>query len=314
MPLIVFLLIPLSILAQTTLYPFKSCALYDNLKHTKNTHDLQLDLSRPYTMIRHHKGQYLLKIEGDNPSQRWVDDDCLTLKPLRSSPLYGEKKQTRTLQTNKNDILAISWHNAFCETHRKKKECLRGVAALFGKKHGDNELVLHGLWPQPKNRVYCGVAKHYVIADKHGRWQALPEPALKKETKEALKEVMPGVSSNLHRHEWIKHGTCYGSDAQTYFGDAVALIRELKVSPVESFFRKNTGKRIGIERVREIFDRAFGKGSGNRVQLRCKKGMITELWLHLGGERGESLSSRLRAGKVASKGCGRGIVDKAGFR
>jgi len=319
---IVFLMIILiwTVFADTSLYPKRECPLFNNLKHTYNRGDIRLDMHRTYPMLKHHKGQYLLKVEDATPQQRWVDDDCLSLRPLRGTPLYEQKtvskkeskeKKTTTVSQNsrsKDNLLALSWHNAFCETHRYKKECKRG---LFGKKRGDNTFVLHGLWPQPRNRVYCNVPKRTIIADKHKQWHKLPEPKLTEQTKEALAQVMPGLSSNLHRHEWIKHGTCYGTDAEQYFSDAIALTQSVRQSRIADFFRNFSGKRVTLQRIRELFDEAYGKGSGKSVELRCNRGMITELWLHLGS--GDTLSVMLRNGKRVHSRCNRGIIDRAGY-
>ncbi len=323
-------MLPLWLFGALTLYPAKECALYNNLKHTTNRDNVMLDMTRPYTMIRHHKGQYLVKVPNATPSQRWVDDDCLTLRPLRGTPLYGKKdtevksaskpakkaddSQERSIQKqlSKPVLLALSWHNAFCETHRYKKECKRGWKRLLGRSKSDNNFVLHGLWPQPKNRVYCGLERRYITADKYKQWNKLPEPKLTAATKAKLKEVMPGVDSNLHRHEWIKHGTCYGKDAETYFKDAIALTNEVRNSDVARFFQKNVGKRITIQRLREMVERSFGKGTGSRVELRCNRGLISEIWLHLDGE-GDSLSRLLKDGKKVYSRCKRGMIDREGF-
>ncbi|MCF6206169.1 MAG: hypothetical protein L3J47_04645 [Sulfurovum sp.] len=299
------------------LYPAKECQLFNNLKHTHNRGDVTLDMSRSYTMLKHHKGQYLLKVPHATPSQRWVDDDCLTLRPRKGTPLYGKtdtqpKDQSGpidSVQKSAKNLLALSWHNAFCETHRYKKECKR---RFFGINGSDDNFVLHGLWPQPRNKVYCGVEKRYIVADKHKQWHKLPEPKLTMQTKKELQSVMPGVDSNLHRHEWIKHGTCYGSDAETYFRDAITLTQQVQNSQVATFFRKYAGKRVTLQRIRELFDERFGKGAGSRVELRCNRGMISELWLHLNGY-GTVLSQLLQKGKKVHSQCQRGIIDRAGY-
>jgi len=318
-----FLFLSVLLFSKVELYPSKACALYNNLKHTTNRGNVQLDMTRTYTMIEHHKGQYLVKVPDVTPSQRWVDDDCLTLRPLRGTPLYGEKstaiksnsvseKKIAYKKEARPLLLALSWHNAFCETHRYKKECKRGLRSLLGKSKSDNNFVLHGLWPQPKNKVYCNVERYYITADKHRQWNKLPEPKLTSVTKAKLKEVMPGVDSNLHRHEWIKHGTCYGTDAETYFKDAIALTNEVRSSEVARFFQNNVGKRITIQRLRETVERSFGKGTGNRVELRCNRGLITEVWLHLDGTGG-SLGTLLKNGKKVYSRCKRGMIDREGF-
>jgi len=300
-------------------YAIECCPAFNNLKHTKNSGGLRLDPARTYVVKKHHKGQYLVQIIGANPAQRWVDEKCLAPKskldvaPVKCEVTPIADMTDRRSATSLQNILALSWHNAFCETHRSKKECKTGWKRLFSGSKGTDSFTLHGLWPQPKNRVYCGVERRYITADKYGHWNKLPEPELRAETKAALKKVMPGVISNLHRHEWIKHGTCYGTDAQTYFEDAVKLTEEVRHSMLADFFRKNTGKRIMLTRVRELFDKMFGKGAGSHVELRCKQGMITEIWLHL-GRGGQSLEAMLKEGRKVHSRCQQGIIDKAGYK
>lgn len=326
------LLLTFTLQAGMDLYPKKKCELFNNLKHTKNRGSEVLKLDRTYEMLKHHKKQYLLKVEGITPAQRWVDDDCLSLMPLRNSPLYGKTKKTTTekkvldpkktkykksflnkkTQSSKQNLLALSWHNAFCETHRYKKECKRGLGNLIKRKASDTQFVLHGLWPQPRTNVYCNVDKNLMHLDKKRRWRELPCLALDNSTEDALEKVMPGFASELHKHEWIKHGTCYGTQANKYYADAISLINQVNNSDLGKLFSKNIGKKITLKQVRKVVDKAFGKGTGNRVELRCKKGLVTELWLHL-GSGSTDLSTLLKKGKKTNSRCKQGRIDKAGF-
>ena len=282
--------------ARMELRATQACGLFNNLKHTRNSGNLVSEPGNSYEVLRHHKGQYLLKVPRKNPVQRWVDDECFSKE--------NQPKAAKSRAVSQENLLALSWHNAFCETHRYRKECKN-------PRYSGN-FTLHGLWPQPKGKVYCGVPKRYVIADREGRWYQLPEPKLIDKTREKLLEVMPGVASNLHRHEWIKHGTCYGTDAQSYFTHAIALAQEVRTSAVAQLFRNHAGKRLRIEQVRSMFDESFGQGSGSRVELRCQRGMITEVWLHL-GRTDTTLAQALREGSPVKNRCRYGIVDRAGY-
>ena len=338
--------------ASMDIYPKKECELYNNMKHTKNRGNEVLKLDRTYEMLKHHKGQYLLKVEYATPVQRWVSDDCLTLRPLRGTPLYGKTKNNSTkkvttqktpvqpskslsiedelssadtniakkpqksfvkrVKSSKQNLLALSWHNAFCETHRYKKECKRGLGNLLKRKASDTQFVLHGLWPQPRTNVYCNVDKDLMYADKNRRWRDLPCLGLDVEVEDALEKVMPGFASELHKHEWIKHGTCYGTGTNQYYADAVSLINQVNNSALGKFFSHNIGKKITLKQVRNVTDKAFGKGAGNRVELRCNRGLVTELWLHMGSGSAD-LSTLLKKGKKTNSRCKQGRIDKAGF-
>lgn len=328
-------LLTFSLVANMDLYPSKECELFNNLKHTQNRGNEVLKLDRTYEMLKHHKGQYLLRVEYATPSQRWVDDNCLTLKPLRHSPLYQANKQVvstpkeanvdesvkdEAKHTNKyenkdlsqKNLLALSWHNAFCETHRYKKECKRTMGSLLRSKSHETQFVLHGLWPQPRNNVYCNVDDRLASLDKNKRWRELPDLKLSDETEDALAKVMPGIASNLHKHEWIKHGTCYGTDANVYYADAMSLLKQVNDSEVGRLFEENIGKIVSIKQVKDAFNQAFGLGAGNHVQIQCKGGMITELWLNL-GSGSDDLGTLLQRGERAFSRCERGRVDRAGF-
>ena len=99
--------------------------------------------------------------------------------------------------------------------------------------------------------------------------------------------IMPGTQSLLHRHEWIKHGTCYSDAAERYYRDSLALMKQLNASAVRALFADNIASTVTAAQVRERFDAAFGAGAGARVKLICQQDggrrLITELQVHLQG-------------------------------
>jgi len=323
--LILLLFLTLGLFARQELYPAKSCPTFNNMKHTKNSHHVMLSMEKKYTILDHHKGQYLILVKGEQPVQRWVDESCFPMKKelhnsldsyIASSNKTTDKVSNTKKYENGNisqeNLLALSWHNAFCETHRYKKECKRNVFTLYRSKYRESNFILHGFWPQPANKAYCGVDRKYITMDKYKHWNKLPTPDLSKETYKRLKKHMPGMMSNLHRHEWIKHGTCYGTDAEHYFAKAISLAEQFHQAETSDFFEKHIGKRVTLKQVRQYVDQSFGTGAGKSVEMRCHKGLVTELWLHLGGES-DSLGTLLRNGKEVHSSCNRGLIDKAGF-
>ena len=344
--LLLSLLVTLFVRANMDTYPKKECELYNNLKHTKNRGHEVLKMDRVYEMLKHHKAQYLLKVKGATPIQRWVDDDCLSLRPLRGTPIYEamhnkpvkpvvqkkvdievedelshadanmakkpQKRYAKKSTSSKQNLLALSWHNAFCETHRYKKECKRGLGSLIRSKARDKSFVLHGLWPQPRSNVYCRVSDNEKYLDKNKKWHKLKNLQLSSSTKDALKAVMPGFSSNLHKHEWIKHGTCHGTDADTYFKTAASLVHQVNSSALGAFFTQNMGKKITLKEVQRLADKSFGRGTGNRVALQCNRGLVTELWFYIGSGSND-LATLLQQGKPTRSRCKSGRIDKAGF-
>ena len=211
-------------------------------------------------------------------------------------------------------VLAISWQPAFCEGRPNRDECTSQTGERFDATH----FALHGLWPQRVD--YCDVARDQQYADQDGDWDTLPDPDLSAATRLRLKEAMPGTQSGLDRHEWIKHGTCYGEPADAYFTDALAMLQAVNASPVRDLFAGNIGKQLTQQQVRDAFDTAFGKGAGLRVRLACDRDgdrrLITELTIGLTGEiTGPDAYPRLTmAARPTDGGCDGGIVDAVGLQ
>jgi ribonuclease T2 len=208
-------------------------------------------------------------------------------------------------------VLAMSWEPAFCSKHQDKTECGELNSSSFGSKN----LSLHGLWPQPRGTQYCNVAKDIQQLDTSHRWNDLPEPDMSPETQKRLSAVMPGFKSNLQRHEWIVHGTCYGSNADSYFARSATLAETVNASKVSQLFADNAGKNLSADAIRAAFDDSFGPGSGARVTVSCNgrgpSRKITELTMNLAGDvtGTAGLGDLLRAAQPISAGCPGGLVS-----
>ncbi len=294
----------------------QSCEVFNNMKHTKNSGQKRLEEGVSYRVLREQGGQYYVTVPLIPIPNRWVDKNCFdvavlpqTHKSETKKPAVVKKQVVSTADQPEEQLLALSWHNAFCETHRYRRECKRNS----NSRYNDNRFVLHGLWPQPRNNLYCNVSREQKQYDKNHQWNRIEKLALNDDTRKELREVMPGVSSNLHRHEWIKHGTCHGTTPEVYFSEAVSMVRQVNNSKLGRFFASNQGKMVTLQQVRFKVDESFGRGSGKRVELRCKNGMITELWFHLGNGE-DDLSGLLKGGKSVRSRCQRGRIDKAGFQ
>ena len=90
------------------------------------------------------------------------------------------------------------------------------------------------------------------------------------------------------------------------------MVEQINTSKVGDFFSKNIGKQVTLKQVRHLFDRIFGVGAGKRVELKCKKGLITELWLHL-GSGSDDIGTLLKRGKTVRSRCQKGLIDRAGY-
>lgn len=222
----------------------------------------------------------------------------------------------------KDYVLALSWQPAFCETHRDKLECLTQTSTRFDAK----ALVLHGLWPQPKEAVYCDVDSNVKAQDKAGKWDKLPASTLSASSWAVLQKVMPGTQSHLNRHEWIKHGTCSGMSQERYFKTSAQLLALVNRSSVRTLLKSRLGTLVMRKDIVAAFDKAFGAGAGKRVVFKCQKvgarWVLTEMRLHLSGALGNSLSGKADLGRLllaaepVSPGraeCGVMTIDPVGY-
>ena len=224
-----------------------------------------------------------------------------TVKPKAPSRGFGGKAPYYAF--------ALSWEPAFCEAMRDKAECKAETPTSFEASH----FALHGLWPQPFRNQFCDVDPKLSALDDQHQWDALPEPQLSAATKAALGKAMPGTQSNLQRHEWIKHGTCYpAGNAEQYFKDEMRLAAEVNASSVQQLFASTIGKQISATQIRAAFDQSFGQGAGDHVQVECdKQGRLAGFTMNLRGDipSGADLKTLLLAGDTARNKCDGGLVD-----
>ena len=256
-------------------------------------------------------------IPGASPERRWVAVDCGT-RATDAEGQIAEPPPPAPAPTYRGTqyILAINWQPAFCETLPGKPECERQTEDSFEATH----FTLHGLWPQPRDNEFCGVSEDDRWASENGRWRNLPEVRLSRELRAELDEVMPGTLSGLDRHEWTKHGTCYGASQEEYYRDATDLMLALNTSAVADLFAANIGRKITLRQVREAFDAAFGAGAGERVRMACEadgnRTIITELTIGLTGtiDGPDDLAALITAASPTEGGCSSGMVDPVGLR
>ena len=121
-----------------------------------------------------------------------------------------------------NLVLSMSYMPDFCAAVSGKKECQPA--------HMSRGMVLHGLWPNQSNdpkHTYRFCTK-VLESDLKRNWCAaetdlVANRLLSQETVRKLSEVMPGVSSCLHNHEWYAHGTCTQLSPEDYYRDSIEL-------------------------------------------------------------------------------------------
>ena len=298
----------------------KACEAFNDLKHNKNYGHVVLKADNSYQILRQQKGNYFIKVPNAKPMMRWVDVSCFNAnaepkaekKDGILSRLFGKKSENKSKVTksstksssNLDALLVLSWHNTFCETHSNKKECKRDGG------DAKNHLVLHGLWPQPRNREYCGLSSKIKQLDKSKRWNALPKLDLKPNVLELMQKYMPGVQSNLQRHEYYKHGSCYSKDVNSYYSNALSLTKEID-STIGDYLRENIGKKVKTIKIKMLAAKAYGKDIKNKIAVKCKGRVLSEIWISTKG-KGNDIKSLIKNAKPIRSNCQEAIVDAPG--
>lgn len=304
----------------------RACAAPVSIRRPDNPGGVTLEPGKTYRVIARNKTDathWQLRIEGIHPQDRWVPIDCGRLLGAGESPPMAAPGGAPSMALPKvppparpssmagQFVLAASWLPAFCEGRDRTPEC----RAQTPERADARRFSLHGLWPQPIGNQYCGVSNSARERSRSGSWGRLPSPDLDRQTQGDLAERMPGYLSDLHRYQWAKHGTCYGTDADTYFDHAMALLDQLNASSVQALFERGIGTRLRAAEIRAAFDQDFGPGAGARVRLDCdREGLITELRIGLKGPISDDsrLADLIRAAPTRTVGCRGGWVDRAG--
>lgn len=284
----------------------QSCPAVVSIRKKTNPGKVSLTPDREYTLLAANAEpatHYLLRVPGARPRERWVAASCGYLGKRKRSA----GNATAVPGRGPEYVLALSWQPAFCQMRRDKSECRDQAPGRFDADH----FSLHGLWPQPRSKVYCGVSAH----QRNRNWRSIPALDLSRQTRAELDRAMPGTASYLQRHQWLKHGTCYGKPAEPYFLDAMALMKQVNQSAIQKLFADNIGSRITAAEIRAAADQSFGRGAGARIVVNCRTGMITELQFQLRGtiERDTPLGGLLKAAAPAPLRCSAGRVDRVGY-
>jgi len=304
----------------------ENCSAYQSIKQKTNPGHIQLSVDMAYRVKAKNKTDasfYRIVVKNAEPQERWVPVSCGTLLTnCRKQSVSAEKigKGTRPNPSalvaggkskSKDYILALSLLPAFCQTHQYKDECQSQTADRYDADH----LSLHGLWPQPRDQVYCNVSEQIKSFDKNSQWRKLPDLELSGETYNNLKKVMPGVISNLHKHEWFKHGGCYSETAEEYFQESIMLLEQLNGSRLQKFLASHIGQTVTDDQIEAAFEAAFGEGTGAKLQVKCRDGLINELWISLHGEINSSteIATLLADAQDATNSCSSGLIDPAGY-
>ena len=188
-----------------------ACPATQAIKNGKNPGNVSTDAGQSYQLLAGNKDaptHYLILVPGADPERRWVKVTCGHLSGSSAATVPAAPGgQGKPAPSGKPEyVFALSWQPAFCETKSSKAECRAQSPSEFDA----TNFTLHGLWPQPNGNFYCQVSGSDKANDNPAHWKDLPPVNLDAGTRTELDKVMPGTASQLERHEWIKHGTCYG--------------------------------------------------------------------------------------------------------
>ena len=295
-----------------TLVAKQDCPAYQSIHKQTNPGGVTLEPGRSYPITGKNKAEatyYQITVAGASPAQRWVKVACGDVNGAGVAP----SANAHAGGVRATNVLALGWEPAFCLEHADKTECARETGQSFDATH----LSLHGLWPQPRSKAYCGdVGQKFAAADRRHDWDSLPEPELSDATKKRLAAVMPGYQSGLERHEWIEHGTCFGATANSYFNRAAELVEQVNASQVRELFAQNVGRSLSSDAIEAAFDKAFGAGAGARVMVSCQgrgsRRTIGELVISLAGDVAGSapIGDLILAAAPSQPGCPGGLVAR----
>lgn len=274
---------------------------------------VQPGASYPALGLNRQDGAYIqIRLAGAKPGSRWVRLDCGEWRPgpaPAQAPALVETPRPSRL------LLALSWQPAFCEGRPDAVECRTQTAA----RHDADHLSLHGLWPQPRGLEYCGVSPRDRATDERRRWDALPPVALQADTASRLARLMPGAASGLERHEWLRHGSCSGADAEQYYRTALALLDQVNRSRLRDTLTGRLGETVTVGQLQGAFESSFGPGSGQALAIRCSRDgqrrLISEIHIQLRAPISDTTALRdaLDRSSPARGNCESGVVDRAGL-
>lgn len=262
----------------------KACPALQSIKNHTNPGDIQIQAGATYRIVARNKVPatwFQVLVDGASPAARWVEVGCGTADIATGGPPPTAPPTSGDRETH---LLALSWQPTFCRAHSDKAECKLETSAS----PESHQLSLHGLWPQPDGTFYCIDDKsertRLAGLDGAGKWNDLPEPPMSPETRKRLAAVMPGVASDLERHEWVKHGTCYGGTPDPYFNRAADLVEQLNASPLGALLAANVGKSVKVSDIAEALRKGFGEAAPGALRVKCAGGNISEFEISLAGD------------------------------
>ena len=274
--------------AEGTLTATQACPAYSSKRRMTNPGEVSLETGVRYQVIEadapENAGWYRIRVEGANPSERWVEAKCgnADVTIIAAGTRSGKRTlpaECSTAGLEDSYVFALSWQRGFCAGHPDKPEC----KAAKKQPYMSANFTLHGLWPNKKscgiNYGFCGEQKKV-----SGGFCNYPPVPMDETAFKQLEIVMPSAAAGtcLQRHEWYKHGTCQTDwNASQYYEIAVELTEEFNYRGMAAFMNQNMGKTVQTEDFFELIDRAFGDDAHKRFKISCKGGRLVDVYINL---------------------------------
>ncbi len=180
---------------------------------------------------------------------------CLGLFAV--SVLSGAERDKKIGEPGQFDyyLMTMSWSPAYCAgktTRPNDPQCGTGRSFSF---------VLHGLWPQYTHPKNGSGWPQFCTTDK-----GLSDP-------KTMLDIMPSLT--LINHEWTRHGTCSGMNADNYFKTARKALQSIKVparfqAPKEYF-------TISPGEVKKEFLQANPGLTAGMIAISCSANFLSEV-------------------------------------
>ncbi len=154
----------------------RACGATQSVRGADPVAAATLEVDRAYRVVAENKQpatHYQIEVSGASPSRRWVDRACgervapttgsaatpapaddASSEPVREAVAPTSPMPDADRSTSTRNILAISWQPAFCEGQPNRPEC----RTQAGGRADASRFSLHGVWPQPRDRQYCGAS------------------------------------------------------------------------------------------------------------------------------------------------------------
>lgn len=183
-------------------------------------------------------------------------------------------------------VFTLSWSPGFCDTggaDKSPSQCGAGTGTGF---------VVHGLWP---NRSYGANPENCQYGVRVSR--------------EAIAETV-GVypDEGLARYEYLKHGTCSGLDAQTYFG-AVKTLHDGIVVPA-ALKAPHDQQTMAPDAIEQAFIAANANLQAQNMAVTCRNGELLDVRICVS----KDLHAFANCPKVAGHACHAASISVAPVR